>query len=147
MTGKAVRWLVEHAVLAIHSSLVEAHGGTPGIRDEGLLESALARPQNQYHCEPESTIFKLAASYGFGLSSNHPFVDGNKRIALTPLRGVQALGSRTRPMNNTVSVGMSLMKKRNGRSSVISVPMPKSITTAVAAAASVPYSSTAMNAL
>jgi len=78
-----VRWLLKRAVLAIHDALIMDHGGTPGIRDEGLLESALTRPQNLYHYEPESSLFRLAAAYGFGLSSNHAFVDGNKRIALT----------------------------------------------------------------
>ena len=77
------RWLVKQAVLAMHDALISDHGGTPGIRDDGLLESALVRPQNLYHYEPSATLFQLAASYGFGLSSNHAFVDGNKRIALT----------------------------------------------------------------
>jgi len=78
-----VRWLLKKAVLAMHDALIRDHGGTPGIRDEGLLESALVRPQNLYHYEPDSSLFRLAAAYGFGLSSNHAFVDGNKRIALT----------------------------------------------------------------
>lgn len=80
-----IRWLIKKAVLAMHDALIMDHGGTPGIRDEGLLESALVRPQNLYHYEPESSLFHLAAAYGFGLSSNHAFVDGNKRIALTAM--------------------------------------------------------------
>ena len=79
----AVRWLLTRAILAMHDALIVDHGGTPGIRDEGLLESALIRPQNLYHYKPDSTLFQLAAAYGFGLSSNHAFVDGNRRIALT----------------------------------------------------------------
>jgi death on curing protein len=78
-----LRWLIKKAVLAVHDALIRDHGGTPGIRDEGLLKSALIRPQNLYHYEPSSSIFQLAAAYGFGLSSNHAFVDGNQRIALT----------------------------------------------------------------
>ena len=78
-----VRWLLKKAALAIHDALIADHGGTPGIRDEGLLESALVRPQNLFHYEPGSSVFQLAAAYGFGLSSNHAFVDGNKRTALT----------------------------------------------------------------
>jgi death on curing protein len=77
------RWLLKQAILAMHDALIVDHGGTPGIRDEGLLESALVRPQNLHHYEPSTTLFQLAAAYGFGLSANHAFVDGNKRIALT----------------------------------------------------------------
>ncbi len=77
------RWLIKQAVLAMHDALILDHGGTPGIRDEGLLESALVRPQNLYNYEPSTTLFQLAAAYGFELSSNHAFIDGNKRIALT----------------------------------------------------------------
>ena len=84
MTGtSSPRWLIKQAVLAMHDALILEHGGSPGIRDEGLLESALVRPQNLFHYEPSTTLFHLAAAYGFGLSSNHAFVDGNKRIALT----------------------------------------------------------------
>ena len=80
-----VRWLVKGVVLAIHDALLIEHGGAPGIRDEGLLESALARPQHLFHYERSSSIPQLAAAYGFGLSSNHPFADGNKRIAFSAM--------------------------------------------------------------
>jgi death on curing protein len=83
--SRDVRWLVKSAVLAMHDALIVDHGGTPGIRDDGLLESALTRPQHLYHYEPNCSHFQLAAAYGFGLSSNHAFVDGNKRIALTAI--------------------------------------------------------------
>ena len=56
-------------------------GGASGLRDEGLLDSALARPQNTHAYNPASTLADLAASYGFGLAKNHAFVDGNKRAA------------------------------------------------------------------
>ena len=81
--SNAKRWLLKKAVVAMHDALIADHGGTPGIRDEDLHESALVRPQNLCHYEPGSSLFRLAAAYGFGLSSNHAFVDGNKRIALT----------------------------------------------------------------
>ena len=55
--------------------------GPSGLRDEGLLDSALARPHNTHACNPESTFADLAAAYGFGLTKNHAFVDGNKRAA------------------------------------------------------------------
>jgi death-on-curing protein len=71
-------WLREDVVVAMHSEQIAAHGGSPGIRDAGLLSSALARPQNQA-AYGESSVFDLAAAYAFGIISNHPFVDGNKR--------------------------------------------------------------------
>ncbi len=66
---------------AIQSAQILEHGGMPGIRDEGLLKSALARPQQKWNYEPESDIAALAAAYAFGLAKNHGFVDGNKRAA------------------------------------------------------------------
>lgn len=66
---------------AIHADLVRAHGGPPGLRDRGLLESALDRARNLHHYEPDADIFGLAASCGFGIVRNHPFLDGNKRVA------------------------------------------------------------------
>ncbi|MFB3112425.1 MAG: type II toxin-antitoxin system death-on-curing family toxin [Gemmatimonadales bacterium] len=68
-------------VLAIHSDQIQAHGGSLGLRDRGLLESALDRPRNRLRYEPDSDLPALAAAYGFGLANNHPFVDGNKRVA------------------------------------------------------------------
>ena len=72
------RWIREDAVVAMHSEQIAEHGGRPGIRDAGLLSSALARPQNQA-AYGESSVFGLAAAYAFGIISNHPFLDGNKR--------------------------------------------------------------------
>lgn len=75
------RWLALVHVLAIHSDQIQAHGGSLGLRERGLLESALERPRNRFHYEPTSDLPSLAASYGFGIAKNHPFVDGNKRVA------------------------------------------------------------------
>lgn len=75
------RWLSLTVALAIQADLISQHGGSPGLRDRGLLESALERPRNRYHYDLESDLVVLAASYGFGIARNHPFVDGNKRIA------------------------------------------------------------------
>lgn len=72
------RWLREDAVVAMHSEQIAEHGGRPGIRDAGLLSSALARPQNQA-AYGEAAVFDLAAAYAIGIISNPPFVDGNKR--------------------------------------------------------------------
>ncbi len=71
-------WLREDVVVAMHSEQIAEHGGRTGIRDAGLLSSALARPQN-HAAYGERSVFDLAAAYAFGIISNHPFVDGNKR--------------------------------------------------------------------
>ena len=75
------RWLSQSVVLAIHADQIRAHGGTLGLRDQGLLESALDRPRNRFHYQPDADLYELAAAYGFALANNHPFVDGNKRVA------------------------------------------------------------------
>jgi death-on-curing protein len=72
-------WVVKTVVLAIHDEQLAEHGGAPGLRDEGLLDSALERPKNLLrYGDPD--LAALAAAYGFGLVTNHPFVDGNKRV-------------------------------------------------------------------
>jgi len=76
-------WVLAEVVTAIHQMLLAEHGGAPGIRDHTLLESALNRPRQRFEYADNSSIFDLAASYCYGLANNHPFVDGNKRIALT----------------------------------------------------------------
>ena len=73
-------WLPRAAVQAAHADQLRAHGGQLGLRDEGLLDAALARARQRWIDTPESDIAELAACYGFGLAKNHPFVDGNKRI-------------------------------------------------------------------
>jgi death-on-curing protein len=80
----APRWLTRDIVMVLHAQLIAEHGGSAGLRDEGALESALARPQQKQHYEPQD-IPALAAVYAFGLSLNHAFVDGNKRVALASL--------------------------------------------------------------
>lgn len=77
-------WLSRDLVLAIQAELIAQFGGAVGIRDEGLLESALARPQNLF-AYGEPSLTDLAAAYAYGLTRNHPFLDGNKRIALSAL--------------------------------------------------------------
>ncbi len=76
-------WVLPELVHAIHQMLLAEHGGLPGIRDQTLLDSALARPKQKAVYANEITLFELAASYSYGLSRNHPFIDGNKRVALT----------------------------------------------------------------
>lgn len=72
-------WIDSELALAFHNEQIAEHGGSSGVRDMGLLESALARPQNLHAYEPDSDIAALAAAYAFGIVKNHPFIDGNKR--------------------------------------------------------------------
>lgn len=75
------RWVSKKIVFAIHADLLEQHGGLGGVRDENGLEAALNRAPNKLHYEPESTLYDLAAAYGFAIATSHPFSDGNKRTA------------------------------------------------------------------
>jgi death on curing protein len=76
-------WVLEATALAIHSEQLREHGGGEGVRDAGLLQSALARPENLagYAGYGDPDVAALAASYAFGIARNHPFIDGNKRTA------------------------------------------------------------------
>jgi death on curing protein len=78
---KEPRWLDSRVLVLLHSESLAEHGGSSGMRDQGLFESALARPRHLFAYEPDSDTGRLAAAYGFGLARNHAFVDGNKRIA------------------------------------------------------------------
>jgi len=73
------KWLTYDQVIAIHSRQLRRFGGATGLRDEGLLRSAIERPINKWHYE-QADLRELAAAYAFGLAKNHAFVDGNKRI-------------------------------------------------------------------
>lgn len=75
------RWIDKRSFLLLHDEDLAEHGGLPGLRDEGLLDSALARPLNLL-AYGEPTLAALAAAYAFGIARNHPFADGNKRAAL-----------------------------------------------------------------
>ncbi len=82
-----VIWLLEETVIAIHHRQIAEHGGGEGVRDEGLLASASARPQNLLaYGQPQPDLAALAAAYAFGIARDHPFVDGNKRTALVVVR-------------------------------------------------------------
>jgi death-on-curing protein len=74
-------WLTRQMVTAIHDEQLAIHGGASGLRDEGMLESALDRPKNKWAYE-QAELAELAAAYGFAIARNHPFVDGNKRTSL-----------------------------------------------------------------
>jgi death-on-curing protein len=78
-------WLEKTSLLLMVGETLADHGGAQGLRDEGLLESALGRPINLFAYEGVTDIARLAAAYGFGIAKNHPFIDGNKRAALIAL--------------------------------------------------------------
>lgn len=80
---KEPAWVLRDVVVAVQRMLLSEHGGLSGIRDEALLDSALSCPQNLFAYREPVSIFDLAASYSYGLALNHPFIDGNKRVALT----------------------------------------------------------------
>lgn len=83
---KEPKWLDRRLVMAIHDEAVEMFGGTPGLRDDGPLQSALDRPRNLHAYRDDATIFDLAAALCHGICKNHAFLDGNKRTALLAAR-------------------------------------------------------------
>lgn len=92
------RWLDKRALLLLHQESLAQFGGASGIRDEGLMESALARPVNRHGYEACIDLVVLAADYGYGLARNHAFIDGNKRMALLAMGVFLAInGRRLRP--------------------------------------------------
>jgi death on curing protein len=96
-------WLSRDLVLAVHDEQIAAHGGAPGLRDEGLLESALARPLNRAgYGDPD--IAELAAVYAIGLVGNHPFIDGNKRTGYVALEVFLALNGLRFPVTDAEAV-------------------------------------------
>lgn len=85
-------WVATEVVLAIHDEQIAEHGGSAGVRDTNLLESALARPQQlAAYGDPEPDLAALAAAYAFGIARNHAFVDGNKRTSFVVTRTFLAL--------------------------------------------------------
>lgn len=88
------RWISKKALLLLHEESLATFGGASGMRDEGLLDSALARPQNTHAYAPACTLADLAAAYGFGLAKNHALVDGNKRAAFLAIGLFLAINGR-----------------------------------------------------
>ena len=81
MTDAEPRWVPQIVIEAVQVDQIREHGGLSGLRDANALASALARPRQRWRYRPESDLADLAAAYAFGISSNHPFRDGNKRVA------------------------------------------------------------------
>ena len=109
-------WVRRDVVLAFHEQLLAEHGGSAGIRDEGMMDSALGRPENLFaHGKP--TLFDLAAAYAFGLVKNHPFIDGNKRIGFATaalfldLNGQHFTAPEVEAVLNTLALAAGKMRE------------------------------------
>ena len=87
-------WVGRVVVDAVHLDQLREHGGLPGVRDENTLESALARPKQRWHYAHDSDLAALAAAYGWGLATSHPYRDGNKRIAFVVMAVFLELNGR-----------------------------------------------------
>jgi death-on-curing protein len=100
-------WLGRKLILAIHDEQLAQHGGALGVRDDGLLDSALARPLNRAgYGEPD--VAELAAVYAIAIARNHPFLDGNKRTAYVALETFLALNGCAFPVSDTDAVVATL---------------------------------------
>lgn len=106
-TLSKIVWVDLAVVLAIHDQQIAEHGGSTGLRDRGLLESALARPKHLAAYE-EVDIASLATSYASGIAHNHPFVDGNKRTAFTVMELFLSLNGCELQANDEACVIMML---------------------------------------
>jgi death-on-curing protein len=111
-----IHWIDRQLALAIHDRQVAEHGGSGGVRDENLLESALARPQQLYaYGDPPPDLADLAATLAFGLARNHPFIDGNKRTAYVVCRtflllnGANLIASAEEKYLNTLALAEGRM--------------------------------------
>jgi len=104
---KEIVWILDEVVLAVHEEQLAVHGGLPGVRDRGVLESALARARNLAAYENCDDLATLAAAYVFGIAKNHGFIDGNKRTALVTadlflmLNGYELVSS---PVENVLTI-------------------------------------------
>lgn len=100
------RWLDKRLLIILHDESLALHGGASGIRDEGLLDSALNRAANLAHYS-EPDFAELAAAYGVGLAKNHAFVDGNKRVAFLAVGlflGMNGYKLKTTPVDATLTM-------------------------------------------
>jgi death-on-curing protein len=110
-------WISKQVALAMHDKLLSRFSGSDEVRDEGLLESALARPQQLFHYE-NSDLFAMAASYAFGIVKNHPFIDGNKRTgfmsAYTFLaaNGHRLIATEEEALHQTVALAASAITEQ-----------------------------------
>ena len=114
MTVREPVWIRKEALISLHERSLALHGGPAGIRDEGLLDSALQRPVNRFLYEREGDLSVLAATYAVGIASNHPFIDGNKRAAFQALLLFMALNGQ--PLRaDSVDATMAMVAVAAGR--------------------------------
>ncbi len=104
MTGPEPVWLLRAVVEAIHDEQLAEHGGAEGLRDAGLLESALARPRNLAAYGTAPSMAALAAAYGYGIARNHPFIDGNKRTAFVAVESFLVLNGHALTAGDAESI-------------------------------------------
>jgi death on curing protein len=111
VTRPEPRWLGRLVVDEVHFRQIREHGGAHGVRDENALESALARPRQRWHYDRKTRLSGLAAAYGFGLARNHPYIDGNKRVALVAIvaflerNGIELTATNQEALSAMLSLG------------------------------------------
>ena len=111
------RWISRRALLLKHAESLRLFGGADGLRDEGMLDSALARPVNAWSYRGETSIAQLAAADAFGLSKNHPFVDGNRRaafiayVAFLKLNGFNLVASQPEAYRTMIDLAAGAMNE------------------------------------
>jgi len=111
------KWINRQALLLKHAESLRMFGGAEGLRDEGLFDSALARPLNAWSYRGEERITHLAAAYAFGLSRNHPFIDGNKRAAFIAyvgflkLNGYDLTASQPEAYKSMIALAAAIMSE------------------------------------
>jgi len=116
---KEPAWLIKPAVIAVHNMMIARFGGADGIRDEGLVDSALARPANIYHYDHCTDVSQLAAAYAAGIIQNHPFIDGNKRTGFMAaymfldLNGAKLQADEVTATAMTLSLAASEIDEKN----------------------------------
>lgn len=108
MTGAEPVWLRKEAIIALHERTLALHGGAPGLRDEGLLDSALQRPVNRFLYDGVTDAADLAATYAVAIAKNHPFADGNKRAGFQALLLFLALNGRPLKADRAEAIGAML---------------------------------------
>ena len=114
---KTPTWIEEQDVLALHDRLIALHGGALGLRDAGLLRSALARPRQHFAYDTSPNLISLAAIYTVGIVKNHPFLDGNKRtgfvvgVMFLELNGCRFIASEEEAAQAVLSVAAGKMRE------------------------------------
>ena len=113
-----IRFLPKALILAIHDDQIRLYGGSYQLRDEGMLDAALAMPQAQFERQfLHETVFQMAAAHGFHLCQNHPFVDGNKRVAgmtmftFLQLNGLKPVATEIEYYHTMITVAIGKMSK------------------------------------